>query len=1203
MRYNLIPWILLLFSCKHKETPLFALLPADETGIYFQNNLTHTDTFNIINFRYFYNGGGVAIGDVNRDGQPDIYFSGNMVSSRLYLNQTDLKFKDITDEASVNTQGWSTGVSMVDINQDGWLDIYVCVSGSHQSSLRKNLLFINQGINQAGIPTFTEQASDYGLDDDGYTTHAAFFDYDKDHDLDVYLLTAANGDFYGNTIRGKAVEGQGITTDRLYRNEGPGANGHPVFKDVSREAGILLEGFGLGINVTDINDDNWPDIYVSNDYLSNDLLYINHQHDLGQYRQFTDLIGDFINYQSYFAMGNDVADINNDGLPDLLTLDMLPAHRHERMMMINPMNYDRFQMARQKGYAPQYMRNTLQLNRGLGPDGKAKFSEIGQLAGIHQTDWSWSPLIADFDNDGFKDIHITNGYVKDITNYDFVVYSMHEAQQIFNPTVREEKVAEIYSNLSGLKRSNYIYRNNGDLTFSDKSKSWGLSRPSFSNGAAYADLDNDGDLDIVVNNINDFAFIYENKTNHIQKEGHYLRIKLMPSDRIPLVQGSKIRIEHQGKLQFYEHYIYRGYQSTVESIAHFGLGQDTLIDKIVVTWPDGAEQTLKGVKSDQTIEISYKPTSPRNQQKKAAIPVWSEVSGKRNIRHQHRENNFVDFKIQPLLPHMYSKAGPGIAVGDMNGDGLEDFFTGGAFKQRGACFYQRKDGTFARQPFPDSTYEDMGALLFDADLDNDLDLYVVSGGGAFPPSAEHYQDRLYINEGIDSQGYVNFRHNPQALPDITASGSCVTAADYDRDGDLDLFIGGKVTPHQYPLPPRSYLLNNENGVFKEVTPEGMRLLGMVNTALWTDFNQDGWVDLVIAGEWMPIMFFKNNKGALTPCTTCEVEQASREKDQKAFSGQAPSGWWNSIAGADFDHDGDLDYIVGNLGLNSYYKASVREPLTIYAKDFDDNGSLDAIISAYQKNEGGKMEEYPIHTRDEMVSQIVNIRRRFPRYEAYASATMDQVLTPEERKGAYQATATNFATNYLENLGADENGNTRFLIKQLPIEVQFAPVFGLLIEDVNQDDHLDVLLTGNSYASQVQTGHYDALWGVYLKGDGKGNFTPANLSESGFFVKGDGKALARIQMADGKELILASRNSGTLLAFEKSLDTVSTTIKPVPFDHKAEVIWMDGRKQVMEFYYGSGYLSQSSRLLNLRKENIRSVALYTFSGKKRLINLR
>jgi len=1180
-----------LVACRQHPPPLFVKLPSSKTGIDFQNLVYPNDTLDLIKFRYFYNGGGVGVGDINNDGLPDVYFTGNMVSSRLYMNQGQLQFTDITKNAQVSTQRWATGVSMADVNQDGWLDIYVSVSGSNQSDQRENLLFINQGADEKGVPKFKEMAEAYGLDDAGYTTHSAFFDYDQDGDLDVYLLTAANSDFYGNTIRSPTNNGDGLTTDRLYQNQGVGLEGYPVFQDVSLDAGILAEGFGLGVSITDLNRDGWSDIYVSNDYLSSDLLYINNQDGT-----FQEQASQYFSHQSYFAMGNDVADINNDALPDVVTLDMLPPFREHRMMMVGPMNYDRFQLALERGYAPQYMRNTLQLNRGVSPSGQVVFSEVGQLAGIHQTGWSWSPLIADFDNDGFKDIYITNGYVKDITNFDFVAYQMPEAMQIFNPGKRAEKITQLYRDLPELKRSNFIFHNEGNLQFSDQSSHWGITHPSFSHGAAYADLDQDGDLDLLVNNTNDEAFVYENQSSNLVPGNHFLRIELTPS-----LPGTKIYVEQKGQVQHHESYTYRGYQSTVEEIAHFGLGEDSVVDKITILWPNGSTQVLQQIEANQTITVNYAPDSSFQELNNTLAPLWRETSQLRNVAYQHKENLFVDFNIQPLLPHKNSQVGPGLAAGDVNGDGLEDFFVGGAFGQPGAFFYQQANGHFHKQEFIDSVYEDTGVLLFDADQDQDLDMYVVSGGGAYSPNNVLYQDRLYTNQGNDDRGYARFVAQP--LPKITSSGSCVTAADYDRDGDLDIFVGGKVLPHQYPLPSNSYLLKNEESHWLETTPPDLQSVGIVNTALWTDFNNDGWVDLVVAGEWMPLTFFKNEEGTLSRCNECVFTQTV----DNHLTEVSTSGWWNSLVPGDFDRDGDLDYIAGNLGQNSYYQTSQQKPFTIYAKDFDENGSLEAIISAYEQNTNLDFAVYPIHGRDEMTRQIVALRRRFPQYADYAKATLDEVLTPSERRGAYEASCHMMTSSYIENMGSDTDGSVRFHVTPLPIEAQFAPVYGLLSEDINRDGNLDVLLVGNSYAPQVQTGRYDALTGLYLQGDGQGNFSPASLSESGFYVSGDSKALIKVSMQSG-ELLVASRNNDSLLVFEQSKPWLKapnayTEIQLQSLEYKAEITWQDGKKEVRELPYGSGYLSQSSRTMTLILDKVQSVIIRNYNGSFRKIDVQ
>jgi len=1161
----------LLAACRNNQdgarpNALFERLPASETGIHFANTLREDEKLNIITFEYFYNGGGVGLGDINNDGLVDVCLGGNMIGSRLYLNRGNFKFEDITEKAGLHTEdGWTTGISMVDINADGYLDIYVCRAGPHGPEHRANQLYINQKNS-----TFREEARSYGLADTGYTTQAAFFDYDRDGDLDVYLVTNVMGKTGPNVIRPKITDGSAPSTDHLYRNNGNGS-----FTDVSKAANIRLEGYGLGVSVVDVNEDGWPDVYVSNDYLSNDILYINQQNGT-----FVNQIGEYFKHQSYSAMGTDAADIDNDGLVDFITLDMLPEDPQRRRNMFGRMNYDRYLSELQYGYQPQFMRNTLQRNNGYTPGpNHPTFSEIGRLASIQSTDWSWGALLADYDNDGYRDLLVTNGYPKDITNRDFVEYRMAQfQQQMVSGNGDNRGLVDALRDVEGAHLPNYLFRNNGgNLTFTNQSAEWGFDQPSYSNGVAYADLDNDGDLDLVINNINQEAFVYRNQANQLARK-HYLRLRLQGEGDNPAGFGAKVTLFYGKKKQYLEHSPYRGYQSTVENTLHFGLGAVSKIDSIRIQWPNGKVQLLTGVMADQVLTIKQGAATPqpdRNRQKEQ--PLFSEVSAALNIQYRHIEEPYIDFKVQPLLPHLLSQNGPGVSVGDMNGDGREDFFVGGAFNHSGMLFFQGANDRFSSRPLtPGKKYEeDLGTLLFDADGDGDLDLYVVSGSSEFAPDSRYYRDRLYKNDG---KGH--FTLAPDALPDLRSSGSTVNAADFDRDGDLDLFVGGRLSPGRYPMPTSSYVLRNDGGHFTDVTPAvcpDLVNLGMVTSALWTDYDRDGWTDLLVVGEWMPITFFKNNRGKFGNATGSTGLTHT-------------TGWWNSLVAGDFDGDGDTDYIAGNLGLNNEWHTTPDKPVTVFAGDYDQSGTVDPVLAKYL---GDAL--YPVHPRDEMTSQMNFLRKKFPRYADYAKATLAEVVSEEELKKAYVAKAETFATVYVEN-----KGDGRFSSRPLPTLAQLAPVFGMTAGDYDGDGHLDVLLAGNSYGTEAITGRYDASIGLLLEGNGKGAFNSVPARQSGFFVDGDAKGLAELTLPGARRLVLAARNNDSLKAFMGQKGRSGTSIPAGPMDARAEVTLADGRTVRQEFYYGSTYLSQSSRSVWLPANAVK-VTLFDFTGKGRLVS--
>ncbi|NNK75173.1 MAG: VCBS repeat-containing protein, partial [Maribacter sp.] len=999
----------------------------------------------------------------------------------------------------------------------------------------------------------------YGLADESYSVQSNFFDYDGDGDLDMYLLSNALVDFNRNTSRPKDRSGKAPSVDKLFRN-----NGDQTFSDVSASAGILIEGFGLGVEICDINTDGWPDIYVSNDFLTDDLLYINQKDGT-----FVNEISSYMQHLTFNGMGNDIADINNDGLMDVVVLDMLPPDNKRWKLTMMGNNYDEFQNSISDGYQPQYIRNTLQLNNGNG-----SFSEVGQMAGISATEWSWSALFADFDQDSQKDLFITNGYRQDITNLDFMVYGNQVLTMGTEEANRKQRLEEL-NKLPGIKLHNYMFKNKGDLQFENISTKAGFSKPTFSNGAAYADLDNDGDLDLVINNIDDTASLYENKIK-LNEQNQFIKFRF--KGEAPNVEGigSQVEIFYDGQLQKQFFTPIRGYLSTVEQALHFGLGNLNKLDSVKVTWPNGKEQLLKDIAINQVITLKQQDAIANQNSRVEADSTLFKVVDSVGLSFTHQEDEFVDFKIQALLPHMHSRNGPGMAVADVNGDGLEDVYIGGAAGQSAVIMAQQANQTFDKIVFPDKEQEDMGALFLDADRDGDQDLYVVSGGSSFQAGNELYLDRFYQNDGFGSFTKV------EALPGLRVSGSTVAAADYDKDGDLDLFVGGRVRPGEYPLPPSSVLLKNESyeeqirfTKDEQAINKTFHELGMVTAAIWTDYNNDTWQDLIVVGEFMAIRFFQNNAGKLLEVTH-ETGLAHT------------SGWWNSIASGDFDNDGDSDYLLGNLGLNSRYKASENEPLCIYANDYDKNGQIDPVMCYYIEGEN-----HIAHSRNDLVDQINVMRARFRTYSDYAEATFKESFLEEELADAYVVKSETFANSYLENLGEG-----KFRLKALPRQAQIAPMYGITVGDYNEDNYLDVLAVGNFYSGEVFSGRYDASIGWLLEGDGKGNFNTMDVKESGFFVQGDAKSLVSVISGD-RELTLTSVNNSNIKTHAR-LRSEKKVYEPKPEDTAAIIQFKDGTTQKIEFHYGFGYLSQSSRNLIIPSE-VESVHIVDNLGKQTKIH--
>lgn len=1080
--------ITLLCNCTNEDETkaisgaIFETLSHSDSGIAFANVLTENDSLNYFTYQYLYMGGGVAAGDINNDGLVDLYFTGNQVPNKLYLNKGNLKFKDISESAGVTgDRRWYTGVTMADVNADGFLDLYCAVSGKFAP--HENQLFIN---NQDG--TFTESAAEYGLADAGSSVQSTFFDYDKDGDLDLYVANYPPLKFNSPTFvyEMKMKNVKANESNHLFRND------EGWFTDVTESAGLQQFGLSLSATVGDLNNDSWPDLYVSNDFSSPDLMYINNQDGT-----FKEVIKEATAHTAFYGMGADIADFNNDGNLDIFQVDMDAQNNRRQKANMASMNIDLFWSVVNAGFHYQYMQNCMQLNSGVFEDGVPYFSNISRLTGTSSTDWSWGPVFADFDNDGFKDLFVSNGTRREINNNDFF-------NKLDTMEIEPKSMLELSHKIPSEKIDNFIFKNNGNIAFERANNQWGIAYKGFSTGVTYADLDNDGDLELITNNIDDKASIFENKS---ALNNNYLKVMFegIASNRFGI--GNRVYVKIAGKEQLQELTLSRGFQSSVSPILHFGVGTVEKIDEVRIVWPDTKINILTDVATNQQIVVKYNEATfeeNKNEHKEKA-QLFKTEQNNAFPKTIHRENEYDDFEHQILLPHKMSVGGPGLAVGDLNNDGLEDYYLGGAASQTGSLFFQTEKG-FEKSSTnvfeQDRASEDRAAVIFDADFDGDNDLYVSSGGYEFEEKATALQNRLYVNDG---EG--NFtKAEDGVLPRMPISSARVYASDFDNDGKTDVLVLGRQVPKAYPLPATSYILRNlsERGhpkfeLLSDKMVPGFKQLGMATSAAITDFNDDGWKDIIIVGEWMGIRAFKNIKTGFV-----EVSSALGLEDTE--------GWWWSINQGDFDHDGDIDFLLGNNGLNYKYKATDGESFDIYVNDFDNNTQNDIVLGYYSE---GK--QYPVRGRECSSQQIPGIKKKFESYQSYSQATLVDVYTAENLASSLHYKVKSFASVYLEN----ENG--KFKIHPLPLEVQFSSINQILIEDYDLDGELDAILAGNLYGSEVETPRNDASYGLYLKGNGKGNFEAISAIDSGFFVKGEVTNMATIQFQEQEYILVAKNN--------------------------------------------------------------------------------
>ncbi len=1057
------------------QNKLFSLLSPDSTGLKFQNIVLDDKEVNVLEYLYFYNGGGVSIGDVNNDGLPDIYFVSNRYECKLYLNKGNLKFEDITKKAGVRGEPgtFKTGVVMVDINNDGWMDIYLCRSASKDPNLRRNILYVN---NKDG--TFTNKAKEYGIDDDGYGTCGYFNDMDGDGDLDLFIVnhpynfveTDGVHLTYNKSrvlVAAKDTSQRG-ESDRYYEN----VNGK--YLDRTYSAGLRTRSFGLSAILQDFNGDGKTDIYQANDFLEPDYLFINQGNN-----KFVNEFDKYFKHGSYFSMGTDYADLNNDGHSDLIVTDMLPTDNKRRKQLQRPSNYDQFDKQVKYGFGYQYLKNVVQVNNGNG-----SYSDLSYYTGMAFTDWSWAVLINDFDNDGLKDVYIANGMPRDIHDLDYVRFRTDSIKKAMIKAKDASGVLKVLSAIPTVRIQKHYFKNYGGLNFRKESVESGLEHFAWSFGAAYGDLDGDGDLEIVVNNSNDFAYIYKNNT--VEKNaGNSIQIQLLGPPKNNLGIGTKIESKTADGVKTTTVFNpMKGYLSSHDKTIVIGIGKNTSTD-LVITWPDGKKQILDKVMPGKKILVSVDNANLGEIKAEISKPLFEDITTKLKVNHKPRENEYIDFKLEPLLPHRFSLLGPCLSVGDFNGDKLEDFFVGGAKDQPAVMFFQNPDSTFSEKKQPafdaDKQFEDGAASILDIDKDGDNDLIVCSGGNEYPKQDSKYPIRLYLNDGKGNFSTSKFSGR------FFTSANTIAISDMDKDGNPEIFIGGRVVPGHYGLIPKSYLFTLIGDSLLDITSTtGLSKIGMVTTGTWTDLNGDGWLDLAIAGEWMPVSIFYNEKGKLLK------EPVTMENSK---------GWWNKLVSADIDKDGDMDLVAGNMGLNSRYRGTKERPITMVVSDFDNNGSTDCMISLFIRDKS-----YPIGLRDNVLEQMPYLRKKFLRYISYSNATIEDIFTPEQLEKATKFSADNLVSSVFRN-----EGNGKFKELYLPAEAQFFPVNAIQVTDVNKDGFSDLVMAGNNYSTEVETGRNDAGIGLLLLGSGDGNFKTTTTSSSGFFVSGDVKSMESIKI--------------------------------------------------------------------------------------------